>query len=134
MGLAVGVGVAVGSGVGAALLLRGGVAEVIGFCGAVAAAAGVALSGRPVAEVVARKALEHMSPRIEMVAIPGGTFWMGSAEDDPVADADERPLHEVTLSPFWMAKVPVTQKLYHEVTGESPERPQGDDLSVNEVS
>jgi formylglycine-generating enzyme required for sulfatase activity len=151
MKLAVGVGVVLGSGLGAALLLRGGVTAVVGFCGAVVAAAGVALSGRPVVEVVARKAPraevragevpaeavveapEHMSPRIEMVAIPGATFWMGSAEDDTAPYPDERPRHEVTLSPFWMAKMPVTQRLYREVMGENPASHKGDDLPVNMV-
>ncbi len=44
---------------------------------------------------------------LEMVAIPGSTFMMGSKDDD--GDADERPQHEVTLKPFFMGKFPVTQ-------------------------
>lgn len=40
----------------------------------------------------------------EMVLIPGGTFWMGR-DDGP---ADERPAHEVTVSPFYMDITEVT--------------------------
>jgi len=40
----------------------------------------------------------------EMVSVPGGTFWMGRA-DGP---ADERPAHEVTVSPFRMDATEVT--------------------------
>ena len=42
---------------------------------------------------------------LEMVAIPGGKFMMGSNEND-----DEEPIHEVTVSPFYMGKYPVTQE------------------------
>lgn len=44
---------------------------------------------------------------LEMVAIPGGTFMMGSTDDE--GDADERPQHEVTIKPFFVGKFPVTQ-------------------------
>jgi len=44
---------------------------------------------------------------LEMVAIPGGHFIMGSSEDE--GDADERPQHKVTVKPFFMGKFPITQ-------------------------
>lgn len=44
---------------------------------------------------------------LEMVAIPGGTFMMGSTDDQ--GDGDERPQHEVTIKPFFVGKFPVTQ-------------------------
>jgi formylglycine-generating enzyme required for sulfatase activity len=77
---------------------------------------------------------EHPPTRIEMVRIPGGSFWMGSADDDWAASADERPRHLVALSPYWMAEVPVTQKLYREVMNAEPGSPEGDDLPINNVS
>ncbi|AOX04614.1 sulfatase-modifying factor protein [Moorena producens PAL-8-15-08-1] len=46
---------------------------------------------------------------LEMVAIPGGTFTMGSPESEKDSYDDERPQHEVTLQPFFMGKYPVTQ-------------------------
>ncbi len=48
------------------------------------------------------------SVSFQMVAIPGGTFVMGSPETEEYRDPDEGPAHEVTLSSFWMAKVEVT--------------------------
>jgi formylglycine-generating enzyme required for sulfatase activity len=42
------------------------------------------------------------------VAIPGGTFRMGSAD----GDSDEKPVHRVTLSPYCMDKTEVTVAAY----------------------
>ncbi|WP_026731716.1 bifunctional serine/threonine-protein kinase/formylglycine-generating enzyme family protein [Fischerella sp. PCC 9605] len=44
---------------------------------------------------------------MDMVAIPSGTFVMGSSEDE--GDASERPQHQVSIEPFFMGKYPVTQ-------------------------
>jgi formylglycine-generating enzyme required for sulfatase activity len=52
----------------------------------------------------------------EMLAIPGGTFLMG----DEQGQADERPVHRVTVSPFRLARYTVTNRaygLYLEATG-----------------
>jgi formylglycine-generating enzyme required for sulfatase activity len=43
-----------------------------------------------------------------MVYVPGGTFPMGSAEDDPEAVPDELPQHMVTLDGFWIDQTEVT--------------------------
>lgn len=45
---------------------------------------------------------------INMVAIPGGSFKMGSSEKEPFHKADESPVRNVTLRPFFMAEVEVT--------------------------
>ncbi|AKG20671.1 caspase, EACC1-associated type [Calothrix sp. 336/3] len=45
---------------------------------------------------------------IEMVAIPGGTFMMGSPEGE--GSDREKPQHQVTIQPFFMGKYPITQK------------------------
>jgi formylglycine-generating enzyme required for sulfatase activity len=44
----------------------------------------------------------------EMVFVQGGTFLMGSRKDDPNAAEDEKPLHEVQVSSFYMGKYEVT--------------------------
>jgi formylglycine-generating enzyme required for sulfatase activity len=44
-----------------------------------------------------------------MVAIPGGTFLMGSPESEPERSDRESPQHTVTIQPFFMGKFPVTQ-------------------------
>jgi formylglycine-generating enzyme required for sulfatase activity len=47
-----------------------------------------------------------------MVAIPGGTFNMGSPEDEPLRDTDEGPVHKVTLSKYWIGELEVTWDEY----------------------
>ena len=46
---------------------------------------------------------------LEMVAIPRGTFTMGSPQDEKDSFDDERPQHQVTVPPFFMGKYPITQ-------------------------
>jgi formylglycine-generating enzyme required for sulfatase activity len=41
---------------------------------------------------------------VAMVTIPGGSFMMGSNE----GEADEKPVHRVTVSTFWMARYETT--------------------------
>jgi len=48
----------------------------------------------------------------EMVAIPGGSFQMGSPDTEPFRKADEGPVHKVTLSPFYMSETEVTWEMY----------------------
>src|SRR5574341_1437648 len=43
-----------------------------------------------------------------LVLVPGGRFRMGSEQGRP----DERPVHEVEVSPFFLARVPVTRAEY----------------------
>ncbi|BAY62331.1 hypothetical protein NIES22_24050 [Calothrix brevissima NIES-22] len=52
---------------------------------------------------------------LEMVAIPGGKFLMGSPENEPERLDWERPLHNVTIQPFFMGKFPVTQSQWQAV-------------------
>jgi formylglycine-generating enzyme required for sulfatase activity len=44
----------------------------------------------------------------DLVLVPGGRFRMGSEQGRP----DERPVHEVEVSPFFLARVPVTRSAY----------------------
>ena len=48
----------------------------------------------------------------EMLAIPGGSFQMGSPEDEPFRNEDEGPIVEVSISSFFMAKIEVTWDEY----------------------
>ena len=48
----------------------------------------------------------------EMVAIPGGTFTMGSPANEPGRSADEGPAHPVRIAPFWMARTEATWDEY----------------------
>ncbi|MFN8242102.1 MAG: SUMF1/EgtB/PvdO family nonheme iron enzyme [Bacteroidales bacterium] len=49
-----------------------------------------------------------------MMAVPGGSFRMGSPDNEPLRDPDEGPVREVKLSPFWMGEVEVTWSQYLE--------------------
>ncbi|MEH1802696.1 MAG: SUMF1/EgtB/PvdO family nonheme iron enzyme [Nostoc sp.] len=52
---------------------------------------------------------------LEMVAIPGGKFIMGSPESEPERYASESPQHPVTIQPFFMGKFSVTQSQWKAV-------------------
>jgi formylglycine-generating enzyme required for sulfatase activity len=49
---------------------------------------------------------------IALIHLCGGTFVMGSTQNDPTADADEKPAHSVTLSDFWIGKTEITNGQY----------------------
>jgi formylglycine-generating enzyme required for sulfatase activity len=46
--------------------------------------------------------------KFDMVAIPGGSFVMGSPASEAGREADEGPQHPVKVRPFWMGKCEVT--------------------------
>ncbi len=48
-----------------------------------------------------------------MIWIPGGTFRMGSDRHY----ADEAPVHRVTVNPFWVDRVPVTNREFRNFVG-----------------
>lgn len=68
---------------------------------------------------VAHIALADHQP-IELLAIPGGSFLMGSLDNEPGHNKYEGPVCEVHLSPFEMARYPVTQAQWREVMGSNP--------------
>ena len=89
---------------------------------------------------------------LEMVAIPGGTFLMGT-EDEEIERLvkkfnwegfrRERPQHEVTVPPFFMGKYPITQAQWKAIAATAkididletnPSRFKGDELPVERVN
>jgi len=52
------------------------------------------------------------SVSFEMIAIPGGTFLIGSPEDEPFRRENEGPVNEIKVSSFYMAKVEVSWNEY----------------------
>jgi len=80
---------------------------------------------------------------LEMVHIPGGTFLMGSPENEESRQSYESPQHQVTVPSFFMGKYPVTQKQWQAVAAlekvkidlkSDPSRFKGDNLPVEKVS
>jgi len=72
----------------------------------------------------------------ELVRIEGGTFLMGSPENEPGRNpTDEGPAHRVTVGSFYVFKYPVTQAEYQEVTGSTPSQSgRGPAFPVESVS
>lgn len=71
----------------------------------------------------------------EMVRVEGGTFRMGAtSEQGSDAWGDEKPVHSVTLSGYYIGKTEVTQALWQAVMGSNPSRFEGSDLPVECVS
>jgi formylglycine-generating enzyme required for sulfatase activity len=88
----------------------------LGLVGAVAAWLGQVPEAGPAA-AAETPAPEHKaysetipgsSVKFDLVPIPGGTFLMGSPENEKGRNADEGPQHPVTIRPFWMGKCEVT--------------------------
>jgi formylglycine-generating enzyme required for sulfatase activity len=71
---------------------------------------------------------------IEMLAIPGGNFLMGSPATESGRDPDEGPQSNVTVPNYYMGKYEVTQSQYRAVMGANPSAFKGDDLPVDSVT
>lgn len=69
----------------------------------------------------------------EFVLIQGGTFQMGSPEEEAWRLEDETR-HTVTVSDFYMSAYELTQAEYQEMTGENPSSFSGEDLPVENIS
>lgn len=69
----------------------------------------------------------------EFILIPGGTFQMGSPEEEAWRSGDETQ-HTVTVSDFYMSAYELTQAEYQEITGENPSSFSGEDLPVENIS
>ena len=81
--------------------------------------------------------------RLEMVAIPGGTFTMGSPKSDFSSVSREVPEHNVTVQPFYMGRFEVTQAQWRAVAmlpkvdrdlNADPSHFKGNNLPVEQVS
>jgi formylglycine-generating enzyme required for sulfatase activity len=80
---------------------------------------------------------------IAMVAIPGGSFVMGSPSDEPERFSREGPQHDVQVSEFFMGRYPVTQIQWRAVAAmphqarelnPDPSHFKGDNRPVEQVS
>lgn len=67
-----------------------------------------------------------------MVYVEGGTFMMGS--NDAEAWYNERPVHQVTLSDYYIGQTEVTQALWQAVMGSNPSYRKGGSMPVESVS
>jgi formylglycine-generating enzyme required for sulfatase activity len=87
---------------------------------------------QPEAESQPRKATKEPEPEpepqivepqlvepLDMVALPGGTFLMGSSDSDQDAYDNEKPQHEVAVSTFLISRFPITRQLYRRILEQS---------------
>ena len=72
--------------------------------------------------------------KLEMIAIPGGTFLMGSPENEAERQDYESPKHQVTVPSFFMGKYPLTQAQYQAILGSNPSYFKGNNRPVETVS
>ena len=77
----------------------------------------------------------------KMIKVEGGTFKMGAQKDNPngtnydnYADSDEKPVHSVTLSDYYIGETEVTQELWESVMGSNPSYFSGSQKPVEKVS
>ncbi len=71
----------------------------------------------------------------EMMFVEGGTFQMGgTSEQGRHAEGDEKPVHNVTLSNYFIGQTEVTLALWQAVMGSNPSWNKGDNLPVEKVS
>ncbi len=68
----------------------------------------------------------------EMVFVKGGTFQMGNNGNE--GEGDEKPVHPVTLSDFYIGKYEVTQAEWEEIMGSNPSNFVSPNKPVEQVS
>ena len=82
-------------------------------------------------------------PTLNMIAIDGGSFTMGAPENELESRDSERPTHDVTLQPFHISQIPITQAQWRIVAGydrinrdldPDPSSFKGDNRPVEQVS
>jgi formylglycine-generating enzyme required for sulfatase activity len=63
---------------------------------------------------------------LTMLRIPAGRFLMGSPEGELEREANEAPVHEVSLGEFLMARTPITQAQWRVVASWEPRPEKGE--------
>lgn len=82
--------------------------------------------------VSAENATDRQPTGLELVRIKGGCFQQGSA----TGASNEKPVHEVCLTDYYLGKYEVTQRDWQDVMGSNPSRFKacGDSCPVDSVS
>ncbi|MEK0178851.1 bifunctional serine/threonine-protein kinase/formylglycine-generating enzyme family protein [Microcoleus anatoxicus] len=71
---------------------------------------------------------------LEMVQIPGGTFMMGSPDNEQGRHDSQSPQHRVTVPTFFAGKYAITQAQWEAVMGNNPSKFKGEKRPVENVS
>ena len=82
-----------------------------------------------------RKVISVGNVSFTMIRVDGGTFTMGAtSEQGSDAYNWEKPVHQVTLSPYYIEETEVTQSLWEAVMGSNPSNFEGAKRPVENVS
>lgn len=81
----------------------------------------------PTAQVETPKIVFQM---VDMVLVEGGSFAMG----DNAGGGDEKPVHAVNLSTFYISRYLITQQLWQRIMGNNPSSIKGENLPVDNIS
>ena len=100
-------------------------------------------------EKTATKAVEHqIAPKTEeatrtitvdgvsfnMIKVDAGIFKMGATSENTISYKEEKPVHKVTLSTYYIGETEVTQELWETVMGTNPSDFKGYKRPVENVS
>lgn len=72
--------------------------------------------------------------KFTMKYVRGGTFMMGAADNDAMAEADEKPAHRVSVADYYIGETEVTQDLWKAVMGDNPAKFKGENCPMENVS
>ena len=72
--------------------------------------------------------------KFTMNYVRGGTFMMGAADNDAMAEADEKPAHIVSVADYYIGETEVTQDLWKAVMGDNPAKFKGENCPMENVS
>ncbi len=82
-----------------------------------------------------RRTISVGNVQFTMIRVDGGTFQMGATSEQGSDAYDrEKPVHQVTLSPYYIGETEVTQELWQAVMGKNPSSFKGNLLPVENVS
>lgn len=76
------------------------------------------------------KIIQANGVEFKMIKVDGGTFNMGSID----GCTDEQPIHQVTLSDYYIAETQVTQEMWNSVMGNNPSNFKNEKSPVENVS
>jgi formylglycine-generating enzyme required for sulfatase activity len=76
------------------------------------------------------QAIPGSKVRFDLVAIPGGTFRMGSLASEKGRNPDEGPAHLVQVRSFWMGKMEVTWDEYNLYCKSGPASERGNEEAL----
>ncbi len=92
--------------------------------------AGTDTAGVEVAPLAAKTVEKYMPAGPDFIYVAGGTFHMGANG----VNANEQPVHQVQVSPFYICRHEVTQAEWSSVLGHNPAYNAGPDHPVERIS